>query len=282
MKNFILSSLISLLCLSPVFSLIAFTEPPEDVISINFGNVVSAEENTGAILSCQNWNILYKGNSAYLLNEKNQQSSCYLKTNTFGSLINKFNLSEFAITKSYLDSQEENIHLTFYDIPYKTYKVYVYLVQPGKSMSLPVIVNGLSYDASIVDSEEYSSFCVIQANTQRKLELSFHNDLCISAVQIVQSNENKNLSPIPKNSLKSIVYPTCVEETLYLDMSGLSLGEYTVEIIDNAGRVIKSLNLAVVSPSYIFQIELDNLPKGIYMVSISGSHTNVCEQVVIK
>lgn len=282
MKNFICFCIICLFFSSASFYS-AFAESPENIISINFGNTISSGENLGAALTSHKWNTLYKGNSAYLLNSKNEQSTCYLKTNATGSIPNGFNPSDFSISSSYLSTHEESIRLTLYDIPYDSYRIYVYFNQFHESKTIPVDINGLSYELPKVMSDEYSGYCTIDASISEQIDLTFDNEINISAIQIAPESKNENLSLIPEESHNnSIFFPTYVQESINIDMNGFTTGQYIVEIFDNTGKTVKNSTLTKTSTSNIFQLQLNNLCSGVYTISIIGNQSRICEQILIK
>jgi hypothetical protein len=282
MKNFLCFYIICLFFSIASFCS-AFAESPENIISINFGNTISSDEDLGSVLISHKWNTLYKGNSAYLLNSKNEQSTCYLKTNATGSISNGFNPSDFSISSSYLSTHEETIRLTLYDIPYDSYRIYVYFNQFHDSETIPVVINGLSHELPKVMSDDYSGYCIIDENLSKKIDLTFYNEVNIAAIQIAPENENENINVIPENRHNnSVFFPTYVEESINIDTKGFSTGQYIVEIFDNTGKIVKNSILTKTSTSNIFHIQLGDLYSGVYTISILGNQSRICEQILIK
>jgi hypothetical protein len=282
MKNYFRPFVILFLCLLFVSFSNVSAGPPDNLISINFGNTISSVENTGAILACQNWNTLYKGNSAYLLNNNNEQSSCYLKTNAIGSTSSEFNYSDFSISRSSLSTHKENIHLAFYGIPYDSYRIYIYFNQFHKSKIVPVVINGQLYELPQVMSDEYSGYCIVEANITDQIDLSFNNEINISAIQIAPNNESESLGLISESNNNSFIYPTYVKESITIDMNGFATGQYIVEVFDNTGKIVKNFTLSKTSSSKVYKLQLNNLSSGIYTVSILGNQSRTSEQILIK
>ncbi len=279
MKTFIVHLII---LLTFVFDIKAVT--PEDIISVNFGSTISTDIGTGAVFSSLNWNTLYKGNSPYLLDNNGIQSSCFLKTNAVYSIRNEFN-DGFSVSGHYALSVKEPLNLTFYDIPYQYYNLYIYFVSSDIiNNKLSITVNGMQYDTEIISSDGFSKYSVIHLTSKDKLELTFNEQIGISAIQIVESIDidKSNNSCITEKLSKAIIYPTLARKELFIDLSGYPSGKYSVEVINIAGRIVSNRPILKSNTVDLYQVKLNNLLPGNYSVSVTGSNTRINQQIVIR
>lgn len=255
---------------------------PEEMISINFGAVVSNSEDAGSIYTSTHWNTIFKGNSAYLIDESGTQTSCYVRTNSATSFQNHFSGGNFTISENYISSGYSPLNITLFSVPFVTYDLIIYIENTGIDKdNLTFMLNGSEYNVQVTKSDYTAGYVLIRSLDSDKLSLFFEEKTGISAIQIVKNNDLQATGIEKTYGTGNFIYPTIVkEEIINLDLSDFSTGDYSLEIIDNSGKIIACNYIHKSMDIQTYQWDMDKIPFGSYTVTIYGNNIKRSQQII--
>jgi hypothetical protein len=273
----------------PLFSFFLFISvlvqgiDPKEMISINFGAMGSNSTDAGSIYASTHWNTMFKGNSAYLIDEYGAQTSCYVRTNSATSSQNYFNYGNYSISENYIGTGYSPLNITLFSVPFETYDLIIYIEDAGiKGNNLRLTLNGSEYNAKVIKNDYAARYALIQNLDLDKLSLLLENNIGISALQIVKNNDLQTfITEKAKESTGNFVYPTVIEkEVMNLDLSDFPMGDYSLEIIDNSGKIIAGNFIHKNPDTQTYQWNIGKIPFGCYMVIIYGDNTKRNQQII--
>jgi hypothetical protein len=67
-----------------------------------------------------------------------------------------------------------------------------------------------------------------------------------------------------------LVYPNPVKESLTINFSGMTPGDYKMEMFDNIGKLITSSNVAITEQNQMVPFKINEVAAGNYFLRIDG------------
>lgn len=76
-----------------------------------------------------------------------------------------------------------------------------------------------------------------------------------------------------------VLYPNPVSNIIHIDLSALNEARYTLEIMDMNGRILVNRNIDLIK-SYKTEVNIEDLPTGMYILKLSNKHFHRTYQVI--
>ncbi len=242
------------------------------IISINFGSTLEKNNSTCLIENTQVWNNIFKGNSGFLLNNIGEQTSCFLKSNSTGSLPNLFKIPEYPIQEGYSISENEFLSITLKSIPYDNFDVYIYIEDADLSDNKSrIILNGIENNYQIRTTEGNSEYYVFNNLKDGDISFVLDKNVGVEAIQIVENTESSLALENSQNANNKVnLYPTQITDRVTLELNDCNNGTYNVIFYDLSGKIAYEEKVIKELDNQMFYIEPTALTEGFYTVSVEG------------
>lgn len=256
-------------------------------VSIKLGGLTE-EENTQGIVPSAIWNNVIKGNSSGLLDNQGNLTSCFIRSNTTETIINT--VDNMLLNNSLLLAGNEFI--TFLNVPYDVYDVYIYLFTNSDAESVVkytvngqnkfILLSNNSWDGRLDESTATSESMTVKGKDYLVFKNLTNKEFTIwseceiqsgpAAIQIVKSISSGNGTMPeqlnPELTENAFIYPNPAKNDIYIELHNNYSGTLNIKIFDLQGIVHFSSDKIKEENSMITKIDVKQLMSGNYYVIV--------------
>jgi hypothetical protein len=275
-----------------LFSIRAYSQT--ESISIKLGGTLLNEKEMGVVPS-STWNTVIKGNSTNLLDNTTSVSTCFIRSNATETLSNPVEGEPLLSNSFVIDNQG---FITFLQVPYTRYDVYVYLnTEKNEETIAKITLNNQSkfvkmgngaWKGKMAESKAITgegavigeNYLVFTGVTDESFTLWTESSIATgpSAIQIVKSTSattgtSELLPDKPASVAKPFLYPNPVKDDMFVELNNEYAGKVTIKIIDMQGKELQSVASTKQDGTWVGKINTGQLKSGNYMMIVEYNNT---------
>jgi hypothetical protein len=149
------------------------------------------------------------------------------------------------------------------------------------------VVNQIAtmFIGQMVQGGSYSN-TIDHYNVLRTIQQMYGLTYCDSAALVTPiTNVWKSTTGIEQNKNSTDVvniWPVPAKQSINISLSSSTVNKGTASIYDLTGRLVKQEDITIKTGDNNYNLDVQNINSGVYMIKISGSEINVCKKIIIE